>query len=71
MASTIASFANFLKQSKAHAVDNREVLIAGVLYKKPERNSLLWKKRYCVIYKDELQIVYFLSLEDFEKRAIR
>ncbi|KAF1786005.1 PH domain-like [Phytophthora cactorum] len=63
MASTIASFANFLKQSKTHAVDNREVLIAGVLYKKPERNSLLWKKRYC--------IVYFLSLEDFEKRAIR
>uniref|UniRef100_M4BYR5 inorganic diphosphatase n=1 Tax=Hyaloperonospora arabidopsidis (strain Emoy2) TaxID=559515 RepID=M4BYR5_HYAAE len=71
MASTIASFANFLKQSRTHAIDNREVLIAGVLYKKPERNSLLWKKRYCVIYANELQIVYFLSLEDFERRTIR
>ncbi|RLN50543.1 hypothetical protein BBJ28_00022950, partial [Nothophytophthora sp. Chile5] len=50
----MASFASFLKQSAATAADN--VLIAGVLFKKPEKNSLLWKKRYCVIYRDSLQI---------------
>jgi inorganic pyrophosphatase len=63
------SFESFLAESKKTA--SGHVVIAGILFKKPERNSLLWKKRYCVIHRDVLQIVYYLTLEDFEKGAIR
>ncbi|KAJ0393251.1 hypothetical protein ATCC90586_000533 [Pythium insidiosum] len=64
----MASFDAFLEQSKAAAND---VVIAGVLFKRPEKNALLWKKRFCVIYSNALQIVYFENKEDFEKRNIR
>ncbi|TYZ57795.1 hypothetical protein PybrP1_012033 [[Pythium] brassicae (nom. inval.)] len=68
----MASFASFLSQASAAAAGSSSaIVIAGVLFKKPETNSLLWKKRYCVIYKDALQIVYFQSEGDFEKGAIR
>lgn len=66
------SFDAFLAQSQQHSNFSPEnVVMAGVLYKKPEKNALVWKKRYCVIYKNSLQIVYYETEEDFEKATIR
>jgi inorganic pyrophosphatase len=63
-------FTRFLAESIKNGLPN-DVAIAGVLFKKPEKNSLLWKKRYCVVYKSSLAIVYFESQEDAEKGLIR
>lgn len=67
------SFDSFLAQSKQNAAvpTVEDVVIAGILFKKPEKNSLLWKKRYCVVYKQSLQIVYFESEDDYQRVHIR
>ncbi|TMW58177.1 hypothetical protein Poli38472_011765 [Pythium oligandrum] len=61
------SFDAFVQQSKAE----NTVVLAGVLFKRPDKNALLWKKRYCVLYKGALQIIYFENKDDFEKSQIR
>lgn len=70
------SFDSFLAQSQQNSATEASpspdrILIAGTLFKKPETNSLLWKKRYCVIYKDSLQIVYFQTEDDYARGTIR
>ncbi|KAF1327288.1 Inorganic pyrophosphatase, partial [Globisporangium splendens] len=70
----MASFDAFLAQSQqpsGGAASAANILISGILFKKPETNSLLWKKRFCVIYKDSLQIVYFQNEADFASGTIR
>lgn len=74
MAESKSSFNDFLAQSKAGASSSQhEVVLTGVLFKRPDKNALLWKKRFCVLYKNPsaLQIVYYESAEDFEKNNIR
>lgn len=66
------SFNTFVSQTTQEPQHlNGEILLRGFLYKRPEQNSLLWKKRYCVIIKNSLQIVYYENEEDFEKGNIR
>lgn len=66
----MADFSSFLEQGKAPG--ENEIVLRGILFKRPDKNALLWKKRYCVIYAGSaLQIVYFESEDDFEKRNIR
>lgn len=63
-----SNFDSFVSQSQSEPVN---IVIAGYLYKKPEKNSFLWKKRYCVIYDSELSIVYFESEDDAKKGVVR
>jgi len=57
------SFQAFLSKSIAPA-QKLPTICTGYLYKKPEKNSLMWKRRYCVLQETTLSIYYYESEEN-------